>query len=472
MATVNYIPYRNQSRTALRKVSDYIQRADKTEEQKYVSGISCSPQFATEEFLSTRAINGKASPIWFYHYTQSFSPREVVTPDKAHALALEFAAKAWPDSEVLVATHTDAAHLHSHFLVNAVCHETGKMLRQGPRTLERLRSISDELCLRYGLSVLRHTQKKSPGVGNREYRAAAKGQSWKLRLMSDIDLCMGRAGSREEFIRLMQERGYGLRWTDSRKNITYTAPNGMRCRDEKLHEKKYLKENLENEFKIREGIYPGGTEDHERRGYERRLPGGEVHNGVGQKLDGSAEPAFQIVFDTGSSYKKPVRPDDEAGRGTVSGGDEQEESGSAAGYALGDRLLHTTGWEHERELFLRRRPAGYECGEVLEEYGELYGLDAEGYDYEYRKGFEGDGHDGQEVDNSHGDSLHGGYPIVGGLVRLGHAAEGLGSTAPVTDTATRPRHTDRKTLRREMEKKIALGHKEDDHEERIFEQRM
>ena len=33
------------------------------------------------------------------------------------------------------------------------------------------------------------------------------------------------------------------------------------------------------------------------------------------------------------------------------------------------------------------------------------------------------------------------------------------------DSTTQNHHTDSKTLRKEREKKIALGHKEDDHEE-------
>ena len=33
------------------------------------------------------------------------------------------------------------------------------------------------------------------------------------------------------------------------------------------------------------------------------------------------------------------------------------------------------------------------------------------------------------------------------------------------DSTTTPHRSDRKTLRKEQEKKIALGHKEDDHEE-------
>ena len=51
------------------------------------------------------------------------------------------------------------------------------------------------------------------------------------------------------------------------------------------------------------------------------------------------------------------------------------------------------------------------------------------------------------------------------LVRLGRALERGTDTDPVRDATTAHQHTDKKALRREKEKKIALGHKEDDHEE-------
>ena len=76
----------------------------------------------------------KDGPVWFYHYVQSFSPEEEITGTLAHQTVREFAAQAWPDSEVLITAHLDAEHIHSHFLVNAVCWESGRMLRQGPST--------------------------------------------------------------------------------------------------------------------------------------------------------------------------------------------------------------------------------------------------------------------------------------------------------------------------------------------------
>lgn len=72
--------------------------------------------------------------------------------------------------------------------------------------------------------------------------------------MNTIDQCMRYAATKDEFLSLMESKGYQVRWTDSRKNITYTTSQGMRCRDDRLHESKYTKEVMEREFRIREKI--------------------------------------------------------------------------------------------------------------------------------------------------------------------------------------------------------------------------
>ena len=268
MATVTFIKYQKQSAGALRGVAGYVSQKQKTEQEdgwQLVSGQNCTPQLAAQEFLATRQMHRKDSLVWFYHYVQSFSPNEEITGALAHQVAREFAEQAWPDSEVLIATHTDAEHIHSHFIVNAVCYKSGKMLRQGPNTLNGLRTLSDGLCLKHSLSVLpKQQQRKAKGMSAREYRSAAKGESWKFRLMNTIDQCMRYASTREEFISLMESEGYQVRWTDSRKNITYTTPTGMKCRDDRLHDEKYTKEVMEYEFRIRAALAHGGIEAEER----------------------------------------------------------------------------------------------------------------------------------------------------------------------------------------------------------------
>ena len=425
MATVTFIRYDRQSVRALNIAAAYVARKDKTVQengQQLVSGQNCDPQLAAQEFLATRAAHRKESPVWFYHYVQSFAPDEPVTGELAHKIAKAFAARAWPESEVLVTTHIDCGHIHSHFIVNSVCFDSGKMLRQGPGTLTRLRAISDELCAAHGLSVLPKQEPKTQRLGAREYRSAAKGKSWKFRLMNTIDACMRCAHTRDAFIALMKSEGYQVRWEATRKNITYTTPDGMRCRDNKLHEEKYCKEVMEHEFRIRAEIVSARTQAAQHAGAADTTAGSASHAGgmVGAAGDPQcAVPAHggAVRPDGGTSQEAAQRADSGAGRGDPAGAADAAGSGA-------------TGWEAEREVLFSAQTA-----QTASTSHQCSGIDF---------------------------SADGSGSIASALVGLGHRLEQLQPTAPVTPAQ---HHTDSKTLRKEREKKIALGHKADDHED-------
>lgn len=459
MATVNFIKYKKQSAGALHGVARYVSQAEKVQNldgRQLVSGQNCTPQLADREFQATRGAHRKDSPVWFYHYVQSFSPDEVITGEQAHQLAKEFAAKAWPDSEVLIATHLDAEHIHSHFIVNAVCWESGKMLRQGPNTLRSLRQLSDELCLEHGFSVLPQQKKKqTQGMGSREYRSADKGESWKLRLMDTIDQCMKYAETRDEFLSLMESEGYQVRWTDSRKNITYTTPNGMKCRDDRLHETKYTKEVMEREFRIRAEIISGGVETAEsgigpiRTG---RAAGHSHEAGLGGSACGGQRPV-----PTGEHQQRPAGAPGGQRCGTGGPVTGVEPTGGAVphpgptgggGAGCGPNAGGAeTGWEKERAMVFSAQDQASQTASAV------YPLEQPAA-----------GADGSAPDWGR---------AVGGLVQLGKALEHDAGADSVRDATTTHQHGDRKALRKEREKKIALGHKEDDHEEdQTWEQTM
>ena len=432
MATVTFIKYAKQSAGALGGVAAYVAQANKTMQengQHLVSGQNCTPPLAVREFLTTRAMHHKESPVWFYHYVQSFAPSEPVTGELAHELAKMFAARAWPESEVLIATHIDREHIHSHFIVNSVCFGNGKMLRQGPGTLARLRPISDELCAAHGLSVLPRQETKTQGLGAREYRSATKGESWKLRLMNTIDECMKYAADKDTFVSLMTSEGYTVRWESGRKYITYTTPDSMKCRDNKLHEEKYCKEVMEHEFRIRAEIVSARTQaaqcpadrtsdaDTTSRSVslENGLGANDERSGCAvvscESADGSVGEHQQA--DVAASHT------DAAGRssedGTVSGADDR------------------TGWETEREFFFSAQNQTSQTASTTRQYS---GIDL---------------------------SANGGS-TASALVGLGHRLEQFQPVAPVMPVQ---HYTDRKALQKEREKKIALGHKADDHEDEV-----
>ncbi len=269
MATVTYIRESKQSISAMKGIIDYCCQDkkvyDEISNQRLVSGINCDGENAFKEFMATKKSYGKTDAMNFYQYVQSFSPEENITPEQAHDVALEFAEKAWTGYEVLVATHCDAQHIHSHFVINSVSFESSKKLRQNPNTLKSLRALSDEICRHHNLSTLEPYRKDGMKISTREYRTAVKGQSWKFKLMNDIDKAMNISGSKEDFINTMSIMGYSVTWTDGRKYITYQCPNKMKCRDIKLHNEKYLKGSMENEFRYRQEQYFGKSQTEEQQ---------------------------------------------------------------------------------------------------------------------------------------------------------------------------------------------------------------
>jgi len=90
MATVTFIKYKRQTGGTLRSVAQYVSQAKKTVAQTghpLASGLNCTPRLAAQEFIATRTTHRKNSPVWFYHYVQSFSPEEKITGEQAHRLA-------------------------------------------------------------------------------------------------------------------------------------------------------------------------------------------------------------------------------------------------------------------------------------------------------------------------------------------------------------------------------------------------
>ncbi len=146
---------------------------------------------------------------------------------------------------MLVCTHTDCEHIHSHCIINSVNFETGRKVHIADKQIQELRVRNDQICEELGLPKFqKDEQRQSRGMSNAEYYTAVRGESWKFELMRVIDECMRCAGSREEFLILLRSEGYDATWTESRKNIIYTTPDGRKCRDSKLHIEKYMKKKI------------------------------------------------------------------------------------------------------------------------------------------------------------------------------------------------------------------------------------
>ena len=65
-----------------------------------------------------------------------------------------------------------------------------------------------------------------------------------------------------------------------------------------------------------------------------------------------------------------------------------------------------------------------------------------------------------------------GGDLVRGAVRLGRAVEQMMDDAPTRDGATTPPHIDSKRRKKLWQRKTALGHAEDDHEDWDMKQEL
>ncbi len=383
MAIVTFRNYKSgQTRACMSAVMRYVKRDDKVawEGLRLVTGINCRPDTVREDFTRTKQLYHKEGGVLFYHMVQSFPKGADVDPKTAYAAAVELAGY-FKDHEMLVCTHTDRDHIHSHVLINSVSFETGKKLHMADEQLQELRRRNDMVCEQFRLPVFERErqEKKTKPMTIGEYHVAAKGQSWKFRLMAAIDECMEYAKTREEFIALMRSEGYGVRWTDTRKYITYKTPDGDRCRDNKLHEEKYTKENMENEFKIRQDIIDRRAESPERQRPDEGKRVRDARHADREELVGGGESAGQDVFDAGYDSDDARCAADKAGRGRTARADRALDADAAPAAASDGGAVRAAGEFDERAV--RReveRPASElgggspEAGKLDEEYAARY----------------------------------------------------------------------------------------------------
>ena len=196
---------------SLSDVFNYVLDKEKTEAH-LIAGKDCMTETAQKEFELTKLRYGKTDGRTYFHIVQSFSPEDEIEPYVANNLGYEFA-QFFEGYQVLVVTHTNREHLHNHIIVNSVSHENGRKLHMERADLEALKTYSNKLCRRYGVSV---TETDS--------RAGRK-KKWKDDLIHTAFLGIAFSGSKDEFIEYMENHGYGVQWEDKYKYITYTTPD-------------------------------------------------------------------------------------------------------------------------------------------------------------------------------------------------------------------------------------------------------
>ena len=105
----------------LKGIINYVLKPSKTEEQ-LTTGFYCDVPNALESFMKTKKDFNKLKGRQYYHFVQSFQPTENITAQQAHEVAVKFADECakFRGFEMIIVTHKDRDHLHTHFVMNSV----------------------------------------------------------------------------------------------------------------------------------------------------------------------------------------------------------------------------------------------------------------------------------------------------------------------------------------------------------------
>lgn len=162
---------------SLKAVLDYVSRKDKKTDKVLTSGVGLDTNVdkAFAEIMYNKRSYNKVNGKMYKHYIQSYNPKDNITAEKAHEIAVKFAEENFLSRgfKCYVATHSDKDHIHTHFIMDNVSFENGLKyvelsesdlkrkqykeryekgeLKKNERPLEDLKKSSDDIAFFLGI---------------------------------------------------------------------------------------------------------------------------------------------------------------------------------------------------------------------------------------------------------------------------------------------------------------------------------
>ena len=199
----------------LKNALKYIMNPKKTEGMTLVgSNCGTDPQECFERMMETKEIYGKTGGRQGYHIVISFKPGEC-NEETAMVIARDFCDQYLAgDYDYAFAVHNDQAHMHIHIVFNSVNRSNTLKYHYSNGDWEKsIQPITDELCRKYGLSIL-ECDKSAPRVGRTyaEHMAEKNGKlTWTDIIQADIDFAISQTSTESDFMAFMKSMGYSIR---------------------------------------------------------------------------------------------------------------------------------------------------------------------------------------------------------------------------------------------------------------------
>lgn len=244
---------------SLEEAIDYALNREKTEQMVFEDAIGCTCEDAYADMVDTKQRFHKTGGVQGYHLVQSFAEGEV-TPELAHLIGQELADQLLKgEFEVVITTHLNTRHYHNHLVWNSVSMQDGHKYHSNEKSYyEEVRKISDSLCKKYGLSVIKSGQGKSMHYA--QWRAEQEGKpTWRTAIRMDIRESIQVSFSWTQFTGEMEKRGYT--WKLNRKYIALKAPQMERYIRLRSLGKGYGEEEIRSQIlrpkiqRVQEGFY-------------------------------------------------------------------------------------------------------------------------------------------------------------------------------------------------------------------------
>lgn len=204
----------------LKAAIEYISAPEKTGGGKYVAGHNCIGEYAYNQMMATKKHFDKRDMRQGYHIILSFVENEV-TPDTAFEIVGKFVGRYLGNKyEAIYSVHDNTDHVHGHIIFNSVSCLNGLKFRYEKGDWEKyIQPIVNDLCTEYGLSTISVEQTE-----DKVWNSYKDGRFvWRNMIRRDVDTCILQADDPEQFIKLLEEKGYEVK---NNKYLT-VKPQGM-----------------------------------------------------------------------------------------------------------------------------------------------------------------------------------------------------------------------------------------------------
>ena len=240
----------------LKNAINYISNPEKTEDKKNIFGINCNPEKAYDEFLELKKAYNKMDKRQGYHFILSFSPEDDVSPELCNKITKEFCERYFKNRyQIVVATHNDQKHMHSHMIFNSVALDNGlKYHYKNGDWKKFIMPIVNELCEKYNLSTLElgGIEDQDISFSNNKYDQTKK--YTRMAVKEDIDKLISQSYSFNNFLSLLKKLGYKVNLRGN--TISVTPPGGKANYRLKSLGDDYTKEALEKRIENKKDYAP------------------------------------------------------------------------------------------------------------------------------------------------------------------------------------------------------------------------